>query len=414
MRKRRITIKGEGSITEVERGKVYRIRLRLPPTEPGGKRRWSPMRTVNGDKTAARREMENYREELEAALNGEVCEETVGHYARAFHARRANSGSLAPTTVSRERIEIEKITGLFGKISLSELDATEIERGYDRLRARGASPNEVHMVHATLSQMLQEAVNKDLIPKNPALAVRDAKRPKPRERESLTIEQAVRLASDLRDAERDGRIVAVWIALATGARRGEVLGITWRDVDLDGARIYINKQLDVRCRLRSPKSEKSVRNLSIDDGTVRFLREWREIQSRECFGGASVPDDAPVCSNLTGGFLDPNVFSRWRREWFADHGLGRFEVEERYTDKHGVTRIRRKGYVGFNLHELRHTQATLLIGSGTDLKTVQARLGHSSAQLTMNIYAHAIAQNDQRAASTIGGMLFSDGERGAG
>ena len=63
------------------------------------------------------------------------------------------------------------------------------------------------------------------------------------------------------------------------------------------------------------------------------------------------------------------------------------------------------GYEGFNLHELRHTQATLLIGSGADIKTVQNRLGHSSASLTMDIYAHAIEQNDRDAAEKIGSLL---------
>ena len=60
MPKKRITIDGEGSIIEVERGKVYRIRHRLPPAKPGGMRRWSPMRTVHGNKAKARIELEAY------------------------------------------------------------------------------------------------------------------------------------------------------------------------------------------------------------------------------------------------------------------------------------------------------------------------------------------------------------------
>ena len=67
----------------------------------------------------------------------------------------------------------------------------------------------------------------------------------------------------------------------------------------------------------------------------------------------------------------------------------------------------KEGYEGFNFHELRHTQATLLIGQGADIKTVQNRLGHSSASLTMDIYAHAIEQNDREAADAIGDLLSS-------
>lgn len=88
-----------------------------------------------------------------------------------------------------------------------------------------------------------------------------------------------------------------------------------------------------------------------------------------------------------------------------DHGLGTFEKVEVWHDRNGIKRYRRSGYKGYNLHELRHTQATVLIGSGADIKTVQNRLGHSSASLTMNIYAHAIEQNDRESADTIGRVL---------
>ncbi len=266
------------------------------------------------------------------------------------------------------------------------------------------------MVHATLVQILNREVEEGAIRQNPASRVHTAKRPKPAERMSLTPQQALQLAQDLRDAAIDGRIVAVWIALATGARRGEILALTWGDIDLQNGRLRIRRQIDSQGQIRAPKSQKSVRNLSLDAGTVSYLERWREIQSREFHSGEAVPEAAPVCSNLAGGFLDPNVFSRWRREFFADHGLGHFEKEERYVDRKGITRIRRTGYKGFNLHELRHTQATLLIGSGTDLKTVQNRLGHSSAQLTMNIYAHALEQNDRDAADAIGSLLSPPAE----
>lgn len=103
--------------------------------------------------------------------------------------------------------------------------------------------------------------------------------------------------------------------------------------------------------------------------------------------------------------MDPNTLNRWRRQCFADYGLGEFGPSVQYTDAQGRKRWRKGAYVGYNLHELRHTQATLLIGSGAGIKTVQQRLGHSSASLTMNTYAHFIAQNDRQAANTIGEIL---------
>ena len=147
------------------------------------------------------------------------------------------------------------------------------------------------------------------------------------------------------------------------------------------------------------------RNLAIDEGTANFLAEWKVMQSDLFFGGGDVPDGTPVCTNEHGAFLSPAAFDKWRRQFFVDHGLGIFAKTETWHDRSGVKRYRNSGYVGYNLHELRHTQATLLIGSGADIKTVQNRLGHSSASLTMNIDAHAIEQNDRDAADAIGGML---------
>jgi integrase len=174
---------------------------------------------------------------------------------------------------------------------------------------------------------------------------------------------------------------------------------------LERGRIKVVKQYAADKKRRNPKSKTSQRNLSIDVGTVNFLKEWKAVQQQELFDGEKVPGSTPVCTNELGDFIDPNIFNRWRRHYFAKHGLGCFKKEESYIDRQGNKRVRRTQYEGFNLHELRHTQATLLIGSGTDIKTVQTRLGHSSASLTMDIYAHAIEQNDRDAAETIGDFL---------
>ncbi|OUO89551.1 hypothetical protein B5F40_10620 [Gordonibacter sp. An230] len=405
MARQRITIQGEGSITEVERGHVYRIRLRLPPEKPGGKLRWSPQRTVHGNKAKARQAVEQYRVELEAELNGETLGLTVGQYAREFHERRKTIGALSPLTLERDELEISRIEQLFGKVLVEELTTADVNNAYAKLRKQGLSSSALHKLHAKLRQIMKQAVREGVIPHNPCDMIEGVKRPAARERRSLSAEQAMQLARDLKEAPRNGRIVAVWLALATGIRRGEALGLVWANVDLDNGRIRIDKQLDSKGNRHDPKSKTSKRNLSIDEGTVAFLKEWRTMQASIFNGGAGVPSAMPVCTNEHGDFIEPNVFNRWRRQWFADHGLGGFKVVEEYADKHGVKRYRAFGYEGFNFHELRHTQATLLIGGGADIKTVQNRLGHSSASLTMDIYAHAIEQNDREAATIIGSML---------
>lgn len=405
MSKERITVDGEGSIVEVERGRVYRIRHRLPPKVPGGKRRWSPMRTVHGNKAKARIELEAYRTELEDELNNEHASLKVGDFAREFHQRRIDMGTLSPLSLERDEIEIRRIEEYFADTRIQDLGATEINNAYAKARRAGLSASALHKLHAKLHQVLKQAVKEEIIIRNPCELIDDVKRPEAAERRSLSDEQAARLALDLRECPRSGRIVAVWLALATGVRRGEALGLIWENVDLVNKRIYVDKQLDSRGIRRDPKSRKSKRNLAIDDGTVRFLTEWKIMQSDMFFDGGDVAATVPICTNEHGEFICPTSFDKWRRQFFVDHGLGEFEKVETWHDRNGVKRYRKTGYRGFNLHELRHTQATLLIGQGADIKTVQNRLGHSSASLTMNIYAHAIEQNDRDAADTIGGLL---------
>jgi integrase len=406
MMKQYITVRGEGSIIEVERGHVYRIRLRIPPSEPGGKLKWSPLRTIRGNKAAARSAIEQYRHELEAQLNNEFQGLTVGQYAREFQNRRKAMDTLSPLTLRRDELETDIIERYFAGTPIEIISTAGINEAYAKMRSKdGMSASAVHKVHAKLRQILKQAVREGILTNNPCDLIEDIKRPPAKARRSLSKEQALKLASDIKAEPRSGNTVAVWLALATGVRRGEALGLIWDNVDLERGRIKVMKQYAADKKRRNPKSKTSQRNLAIDTGTVSFLREWKEIQRQELFDGNKVSRNTPVCTNELGDFIDPDIFNRWRRNYFAKHGLGRFKKEESYTDRQGNKRIRRTQYEGFNLHELRHTQATLLIGSGTDIKTVQNRLGHSSASLTMDIYAHAIEQNDRDAAETIGEFL---------
>ena len=396
---------GSGEIEEVVKGKVYRIRHHLGRDPKTGRYIRSPKKTVYGTKADARRALEEYRIELECGVKNPE-ELTVGSYARAWYERRKNTGRYSPLTLKDDELQVRKIEGIWGATLLEDLTLKKISDAYDKLLAsKRATKSAIHKLNATLSLVMDEAVANELVEANPCEHVK-APRPKAKERKALSDEQALDLAVALRTEEQTGNTVAVWIALATGMRRGEILGLVWRNVDFERKRIYVGQQYAADHKIRDPKSEKSHRWLGLDDGTVAFLAEWKEKQARAMeVAGLDQDEEAPVCTNTLFKFMDPNTFNRWRRQYFADHGLGEFGPAVRYTDSTGRKRWRKGPYVGYNLHELRHTQATLLIGSGADIKTVQQRLGHSSASLTMDIYAHFIAQNDRAAANTIGGIL---------
>ena len=175
MAKERITIDGEGSIIEVERGKTYRIRRRLPPAVPGDKRKWSKMRTVHGNKAKARIELEAYRTELEDMLNNEHATLKVGAYAREFHQRRLDMGTLSSLSLERDEIEIARIEEYFGGVPVQDLDAATINRVYAKMRKSGTTASALHKTHQKLSQVMKQAVKEEIILRNPCDLIDDVK-----------------------------------------------------------------------------------------------------------------------------------------------------------------------------------------------------------------------------------------------
>lgn len=125
-----------------------------------------------------------------------------------------------------------------------------------------------------LSQIMRKAFLDELINCNPCDAVEGIKRPEvsqqKRRETRITKEQALAFVHKIKQDPQDGRIVAVWLGVATGLRRGEALALVWEDVDLDNARLHIRKQLGKEKILKDPKTVKSRRTISTDKQTVEF------------------------------------------------------------------------------------------------------------------------------------------------
>ena len=429
----------------------YRIRFNVG-AEPGtGKYLKSPWRTVYGikNKTDLRIAMEEYKRELNEGALDERKNMTVGEYAWKFYEMRSFM-SLSPLTLKREQNEIRQIDELFGNIKLAELGPHTIKKAYARVREeQKLSGFALHAMHTKFKQILQEAVEDGFIERNPCRKI-SVPRPEGKEREPLSLEEAARFLTCLEDAELDSNIVAAYLMLMTGMRLGEALGLTWKYVSFSPMQVYIFQQYSSDRKLRSPKSRKSRRHIGIEPDTATRLSIWKTVQARKLaeMGIVQTPD-TPVVSRIveadeatreaTGNsfaaaFTDPHNFSRWFRDFCVEKGFGRYESvvdvykvrvregkrwktrqmsvgEYRSLKESGakveyVNSISHKtGYTGLSPHRLRHTHATLLIGAGVDLKTVQARLGHAQFATTLDIYAHAIAAKDMEAAAVFNGTI---------
>ena len=106
-----------------------------------------------------------------------------------------------------------------------------------------------------------------------------------------------------------------------------------------------------------------------------------------------------------GSFIQPHNFNRWFKDFCADNGFGRYTKNARTITRAGRTLVRGNGYEGIKPHSLRHTQGTLLIGNGVDVKTVQARPGHSDPGLTLRQYTRALSENDAAATELFDELL---------
>lgn len=198
-----------------------------------------------------------------------------------------------------------------------------------------------------------------------------------------------------------------------------MLGLVWDDYDPINKTLRICRQYTNDKVPRAPKSKMSNRTIAISTQLSQHLDSWKKIQEEElALAGCIQNDDTPIVHSLKAlrrnnidsmvsiaGNLDGHNFDRWFRNFCVDNDFGSYSVIKKEFTKNGKKHIRGTGYSGLVPHALRHTQATLLIGEGADIKTVQARLGHASPSTTLSIYSHAIESKDREAAEAFDSLV---------
>lgn len=398
--------KGDGGLQQLERGK-WRVFVDAGKDPVTGKRR-RVTRIVKGSKADARKVRDQIRGELEGGIKVEADKMTFRELCAIYTDSRRKAGKVKPSTVDKDEQRLNFICGIIGDVPLRKIDVLTIESLYGAIREKRVSQGykcgntTLHGYHVLIKAVLQKAVDCDLIMKNPCNRVDAPKIDKP-ERKSLTADEAARLLAVIDSAEEDAYrtlaekerrqlergntqdrsylrditplccILALRLGLATGMRLGEVLRLRWELASLADCRLIVDES----------KTEAGKRAVSIDAETVQHLARWKRIQ-RELLSTLCIEqtEKTPVLCDSVGHRLDTFNFETWWRKFRTDNG-----------------------FEGLKFHELRHTQATLLLAQGVDVKTVQARLGHSDASLTLNWYAHAVPENDQKAAQLIGDLF---------
>lgn len=257
------------------------------------------------------------------------------------------------------------INPAFGEQRLKALSPVNVQRLYRIKLEDGLSPTTVEHIHTTLHRALKQAVRWQLISRNVCDAVSVPKRVSP-ETTPLSPEQAKSL---LAAVEGDPYECLYVLALTTGMRQGELLGLRWRDVNLPARVLHVRRSLITgygRQTYESPKSARSRRSIALSMRAVSALEGHHTSQRR---AGLYV-EDGPVFCNRVGGPLHP----------------------KNLVDRHFRPMLQRAGLPPIRFHDLRHTCATLLLGQGVHPKLVQTLLGHSSIKITLDTYSHVLPE----------------------
>lgn len=274
---------------------------------------------------------------------------------------------------------------LIGKTPLTKLRPTDLSRVYDERRKTGAAPASVLHLHRAIFRCLRYAERWGDVVRNVAALV-DAPKVRRREMPSLNAEEARRLL----DVAKGDRLEAfLVVALSTGMRSGELLGLQWKGIDLERGRISVVASLQPNSAheliLMEPKTPRSRRNIDIEPRVAAALRRHKAAQEMERrVAGESWVEYDLVFTTPGGAPIDGRHLIR---AWFRP-----------LLVKAGLPPIR--------IHDLRHSYASIALARGLHPKVVQEALGHSTIAVTLDLYSHVVPSLQREAAKEMGAALF--------
>jgi integrase len=308
----------------------------------------------------------------------------VGEYLDRF-LEDVQRGSVRESTYSRDKYLVSNhVKPALGRVKLKNLNAMHLQRLYREKLDADLSPATVQKIHHVVHKALGQAVRWDLLPRNPADSVK-APAPKPKGMRPLSAHEARWLLEAA--SEAGDRLEALYVlAVHTGMRRGELLGLKWEDVDLDSSTVRVQRTLTRNGTgyvLGEPKTKKSRRTIRLSQGAAEALRSHRERQLEEKRAANRYEDSGLVFAGIGGGLVNP---SNLRQRSFTPL-------------------LERAGLPPITFHDLRHTCASLLFQRNVHPKFVQELLGHASVAITLDTYSHMLPGMGGETADAIGEAL---------
>ena len=339
---------------------------------------------------------------LEAGVENPTSRLTVGAYLDRWiegvpgRVEQSTAADYADTV----RLHLKPALGskVLTKLSVSDLNGLWASK-----RAAGYSANSIRIMRTVLRSALHQAEREELLVRNVA-ALSDPPRIGHGKGRSMSIAEA----KSLLDAADGDRVEALYaLTLTLGLRRGEALGLSWSDIDLESGSVDVRRQLRrerlpaeqqeatgrrTHLVLRDLKTKRSRRNLHLTPALDALLRSHRARQAREQLAaGPGWVESGLVFTTPKGTPIDPDNFANRFHRLCARADLGHW-----------------------TLHELRHSAASIMLAQGTPLWVVSEVLGHASVAITKDIYGHLLGTEKQEATVAIADVLFGNPQRTEG
>jgi integrase len=374
----------KGHIRERSPGR-WAIVLDVRDLETGKRRRrWH---SFAGTKREAQLECARLISELQGGTYLEPNKTTVAIFLDRWHSYM--QARVSPRTHERygELIRTH-LKPLLGGVVMSKLRPAQIADAYSKALSQGRrdgqgglSSSTVVYLHRVLKHALSDAVRWELLTRNPA----DAIEPPRVERVAVSTFDLAQTAELLSIVEGSRLAVPVMLALLCGLRRGEICALRWRNVDLDGAEIAVVESAEQTAkgvRYKEPKSGRS-RTVALSQSVLDELRSHRIRQAEELLGmGVRQTEVTFVYTREDGAPIQPRSLTHGWQQMIARTKLPRLRF-----------------------HDLRHSHATHLLGSGVHLKIASERLGHSKIGTTADIYMHASKSMQAEAVAVVDAAL---------
>ena len=283
------------------------------------------------------------------------------------------------STYKNRYATIEKHFAYFYKMNTDKIEPIHVQNWQLKL-AKNYSPNYVRIIQGMLAVAFDRAIVLGLAKKNPARMIGNVKSRKPKI-DFWTLEEFQKVISLLYkgDYYEHYLFISYWLLFMTGMRIGEAAALQWSDIDFDTGILSINKNLYYKTmtdyKFVETKTQASIRDIVIDDDTLKELKEWKEVQQKVL----------PKCNFILSYNGTPTSKTTLPR------------ALEKLANLAGVHRIK--------IHALRHSHASLLISMGENPLIIKDRLGHEKIQTTLGTYGHLYPNSNFEVAKKLTGKL---------